>query len=186
MDQWELRDFEDNPDGTFTVFAAPKDADALPYLSADVTVRLNDGKIELLALTLHKQGMRNSDLYPVTPKEVREFPLVQLLNQAEIALSGDSQNGADAGLVNYAALRKEWPKGDVDKVCRAVADLYHHAATINIGRQEVIEAAFEVSKATAGRMIAKARELGYIHVSSAVGRPKKQGKQHGTAETRSQ
>lgn len=186
MDQWELWNFEDNPDGTFTVFAAPKDADALPHLSAEMTVRLNDGKIELLALTLHKQGMRNSDLCPVTPKEVREFPLVQLLNQAEIALSCDSQNDLDDSAVNYAALRKEWPKGDVDKVCKAVADLYHHAATINIGRQEVIEAAFEVSKATAGRMIAKARELGYIHVSSAVGRPKKQGKQHGTPETKSQ
>lgn len=74
---------------------------------------------------------------------------------------------------DFDALRKEWPKGDVPKVSKAVADVYESSTAIGLPPKKEIADYFSVSTATAGRMIAKARELGMLHSQSAVGRPKK-------------
>ena len=59
-------------------------------------------------------------------------------------------------------------------------------ALIGLGKppKEAVADAFKTSKATAGRMIAKARELGILNVSSVGGRPKAKGTGNGEESTK--
>lgn len=188
MSEWEIIEYSDEPDGTFTANAIkPTDGTDVfaPVLGAHFRFRINDGRPELLELTVHNSGPRRGDLRPITAEDLRAIPFVRLMNQAELALQEDEAEDLK-GPINFHEIRKEWPKGDLEKVSKVVAHLYNTAVQKGIPRPVLIADTLEVSHSTANRMIAKARELGYIRVSSALGRPKKQGKQHGQKETRPQ
>ena len=74
-------------------------------------------------------------------------------------------------MTDYKELRKQWPKGDINEVCHAVAEIYNNAIEQGIHVKAAMSTSFGVSTATAGRMIAKARELGILKTVNVGGRP---------------
>lgn len=72
---------------------------------------------------------------------------------------------------NYKELRKQWPKGDINAVCHAVAEIYVNALNSGLPPKVAVMKAFNTPPATAGRMIAKARELGILKTANIGGRP---------------
>lgn len=116
---------------------------------------------------------------------MRDFPYNEILSKAalqiqEIHPPEDGSNEAS----NFHQLRNEWPNGDLEAVSKAVAGEYHLATLTGQPAQQAVAEAFNVSRSTAGRMIAKARELGKIQVKGVVGRPRK-GSDHGKEIPRS-
>lgn len=180
MSQWEIFDYERLPGDSFIANAIDADTPEGHHLGAQLRFQLQDGHPVLVEVTIQDAGTWDGDYNRLTPETVRTLPLASLVTQVELGMS--KTESLDDAMPDYESLRAEWPKGDLSKVLPEVARLYNMAAANNSPRQETVEAAFRVSKATAGRMIAKARELGYIRISGAVGRPKAKGTDHGEEE----
>lgn len=56
--------------------------------------------------------------------------------------------------------RKQWPRGDKQRVSRLVADIFNEANALRIPPIPEIAKRFEVSNRTASRMVAYSREIG--------------------------
>lgn len=87
---------------------------------------------------------------PVMSADLR-VPLSQLTQQATPATAHE----------DVASLREEWPNGDLHRLYRELTDIYNGAMSIRTPARNAVANAFGVSRATAGRMIAAAREAGY-------------------------
>ena len=74
-------------------------------------------------------------------------------------------------MIDYKDLAKEWPKGDINAVCHAVAEIYNNAIQEGKPPKQDVVQAFGTSTSTAGRMIAKARKLGTLTTTNVGGRP---------------
>ena len=74
-------------------------------------------------------------------------------------------------MIDYKDLAKEWPKGDLVKVSHAVAEVYTNAVQEGNPPKQAVVQTFGISTSTAGRMIAKARELGTLTTTNVGGRP---------------
>lgn len=180
MSKWEVVEYERLPGDNFIAYAQTPSTPEGDILGADLYFQMEDGHPVLIKILIENEKMRGGEYSRLTPEAVRTLPVASLVTQVELDFSDDLP--LDDAMPDYASLRAEWPKGDLTKVLPEVARLYNTAAAHNWGRQERVQAAFDVSKATAGRMIAKARELGYIRISGAVGRPKAKGTDHGEEE----
>ena len=181
MSKWEVVEYERLPGDNFIAYAQTSSTPEGDILGADLHFQMEDGHPVLIKILIENAKMKRGEYSRLTPEAVRTLPVASLVTQVELDFSDDLP--LDDALPDWASLRAEWPKGDLTKVLPEVARLYNTAAAHNWGRQERVQAAFDVSKATAGRMIAKARELGYIRISGAVGRPKAKGTDHGEEET---
>lgn len=130
----------------------------------------------------------------ISPGRLRAIPYGQLTAMAEpflndligssYTVSAPTEPDVLSERFDFEALRKEWPKGDLSKVSAAVAEVYLSAIGLGTPPKEAVADAFKTSTATAGRMIAKARELGILNVSSVGGRPKAKGTDHGEESTK--
>lgn len=126
---------------------------------------------------------------PIPTDVLRGIPYAQIMARGLFLLSqnggperpgdgevSDGEIPASLALTDseyYRSLRSEWPKGDIGELIGAVGDVYLQAVVAGTPTQKAVQDAFGVSRATAGRMISKARELGHITVQGAVGRPRK-------------
>lgn len=184
MIKWEIVDYERKPGDQFIVHAVatPGTVDAGHYPGAEMLFHMDDGHPVLVSLTIEDTKQKAGEYNRLAPELVRTFPVATFATQVELALAG--QSSVDDALPDHEALRREWPKGDLDKVSKEVARLYNLAAAENLARQQFVADTFEVSKATAGRMISKARELGHIRISGAAGRPKQKDRSDGTQTPR--
>lgn len=102
---------------------------------------------------------------------LRSIPYERLLGQAAVELN--SQHGtlpAGEELPDFDQLRGEWPKGDTREVARWTAYVYTKAVGEGRAPTKSVADTFKVSRSTAQRMIALARELGML-ASSVVGSP---------------
>ena len=108
---------------------------------------------------------------------MRSVPFRRLFGQADADLSkrAETEAAAPAGaaptdLPDMVKLRAEWPKGDTAEVARWAGRLYAAAAEERSPATKAVEDAFNVSRSTAKRMIALARELGFL-AADVVGAP---------------
>lgn len=65
-------------------------------------------------------------------------------------------------MIDYKDLAKEWPKGDLEKLSHAVAEVYTNALNGGAAPRQSVAIAFKKHEQTAARMIKKARELGIL------------------------
>ena len=65
-------------------------------------------------------------------------------------------------MTDYEDLAKEWPKGDLEKLSHAVAEVYTNALNGGAAPRQSVAIAFKKHDQTAARMIKKARELGIL------------------------
>lgn len=120
---------------------------------------------------------------------LRDMPFRRLFTQASAELR-DREHGKildgqqslpidyfDGKLPDFRELRKEWPKGDTRKVANWAGNLYMAAVADGQPATKAVEDAFGVSRSTAKRMVALARELGFIadHVVGAPGPTSRKG-----------
>lgn len=187
-----MRD-EDTP-SEYTI-EAWKEGDGNVAIFANLRVREFDNPTRLELIGVEIGGMHTGTPgstemtfeVPVPVEEIRDLPYSQLIARAQLLLGGRGFGDAlDLSIedISFDELRKEWPKGDVDAVSRAVGVVYRLSIVDGQPAQKSVQKAFGVSRATAGRMISKARELGYIAVQGVTGRPRK-GSDHGKKIPRS-
>ena len=65
-------------------------------------------------------------------------------------------------MIDYKDLAKEWPKGDLEKLSHAVAEVYTSAIRNDEPPTQAVAKAFKKHYRTAIRMVTKARELGIL------------------------
>lgn len=96
---------------------------------------------------------------------------VDLKHRTRLSAGVDSLLDSDPQILpDFRELRKEWPKGDTRKVASWAGYLYAAAVADGQPATKAVEDAFGVSKATARRMIARARELDFL-ADDVVGAP---------------
>ena len=69
-------------------------------------------------------------------------------------------------MIDYKDLAKEWPKGDLEKLSHAVAEVYTNAIHNDEPPTQAVAKAFKKHYRTAIRMVMKARELGILKESA--------------------
>ncbi|GEM_PF-6509299 len=86
-------------------------------------------------------------------------------------------------IIDYATLRKEWPNGNNMRGLLAVVSfIYNRAVQRELPATMQVAKAFGVSRATASRMIARAREDGF-DLANPVPYPGRRKGNNGTKET---
>ena len=99
----------------------------------------------------------------VTTALLRTLPLAKVTTTILMALKiryGD-ETVSDVGEIEVTADdRKQWPRGDKERVSRLVAKIFTKATDMNIPPIPEIAKKFEVSNRTASRMVAYSREIG--------------------------
>lgn len=119
-------------------------------------------------------------LLPTSAALMRTIPYARLLRQALTELEEqdnnmqivENRNLSDVQeLPNFAELRKEWPKGDTREVAKWAGYVYMKAVADGEASTKAVAESFGVSRSTAKRMIALAREQEFIaaHVVGAPG-----------------
>lgn len=186
MDGWQIFDIERAEDAADewiipATFEGLDDDDLQVWVNLRVRTDDDWEQVELLTVEIGAQrvyiGKEWELRVPIPMDAMREIPFAQLIARAQLIAQGHpvEMQGEAWRVPHYATLRNEWPNGDVQAVVKAVADVYHRAVIYGHPAQQAVQEAFTVSRSTAGRMISKARELGMIHVSSVVGRPRRKG-----------
>ncbi|WP_414120835.1 hypothetical protein [Corynebacterium nuruki] len=114
---------------------------------------------------------------PFSPVELRDVPYRRLLSQATLDAGRRESDYRVQNPPDFKALRAEWPKGDTDEVARWAGWVYKRAVADGQPATKAVEDAFGVSRSTAKRMVALARELGFIadHVVGAPGPTSRKG-----------
>ncbi|MFS0216669.1 hypothetical protein ACL1KS_09145 [Corynebacterium striatum] len=198
MSTWALLEVEATPDEGVNFYTALFFGEGEPKLKVVLYLQKYPGKhAEIVAVEVREAGMMEKPIRAISPGRLRAIPFGLLTSMAETSIAemettGDYRLNAPAEIetiresVDVPALRKEWPNGDLDEFSTVVAEVYTAAYQLGEPPKESVADFFNISTSTAGRMISKARALGKLKAASVGGRPKKQGKQHGTPETRSQ
>lgn len=165
-----------------------------PGLVADLTMYKEPGMPARITACKVTTAISDQAKNGITPGQLRAIPYGQLTAMSEYAivdmLNGDPRAFAPTEpevlleTYDFDELKKQWPKGDLVKVSTAVADVYISAIGFGKPPKPAVAEAFNTSTATAGRMIAKARELGILNVSSVGGRPKAKGTDNGEESTK--
>ncbi|WP_313094395.1 DUF6214 family protein [Corynebacterium variabile] len=112
-------------------------------------------------------------ILPLFARELSRVPYSRLLAQATVDLSRTDDFTPDDpdDLPDFHALRAEWPNGQrADEVALWAGNLYTRAVVDGQAATKAVEDAFGVSKSTAKRMIARARDSGYL-ADDVVGAP---------------
>lgn len=115
----------------------------------------NTGKLAVTEVTITGED--------VTTALLRTLPLAKVTTTILMALKlryGD-ETISDVGEIEVTADdRKQWPRGDKQRVSRLVADIFNKATEMNLPPIPEIAKRFEVSNRTASRMVAYSREIG--------------------------
>lgn len=186
MSNWEIYEVRPADNGSEYIIEAWHFVDDQAGLSVWANLRVresgNPNQLELIGVEIggmHYVPMETIQQFevPIPVDEIRSLPYAHLISRAQLLLGYKEidEDAPDVSLndVDLKALREEWPRGDVESVANTVGVLYRMAIADGSPAQKVVQDAFDVSRATAGRMISKARELGYIRVQGVVGRPRK-------------
>lgn len=121
----------------------------------------------------HAAAEGGTAVLPLFARELSRVPYTRLLAQAAVELNrADNFTPDDPdNLPDFHAMRAEWPNGQrVDEVVMWAANLYTRAVVEGQAATKAVEDAFGVSKSTAKRMIARARDRGYL-TDDVVGAP---------------
>lgn len=142
-------------------------------VDAKSTLSIDDEVVD--SLPDHGQIPADSDL-------LRGVPFRRLMTQAAADLREREREHIEHGqqtlpvdffggeVPDFRALRAEWPKGDTERVASWAGHLYAAAVADGQPANRAVEDAFGVSRTTAQRMIARARELGFL-ADDVVGAP---------------
>lgn len=182
MNDWSLLEVE-AVDGSPGYYVATYFGEGTPLLDVEITFYQQPGTRAEIARCEVGTSAIEPTRGKITPGRLRAIPYGQLTAMVEpfiieletsggFTVSGPAHDDVLEELYDFQELRKEWPKGDLTKVSTAVADVYLSAIGNGTPPKNDVAERFNTSKATAGRMIAKARELGILKVSSVGGRPK--------------
>lgn len=112
-------------------------------------------------------------ILPLFARELSRVPYTRLLAQAAVELNQteDFTPEDPDDMPDFHALRAEWPNGQrADEVALWAGNLYTRAVVDGHAATKAVEDAFGVSKSTAKRMIARARDRGYL-ADDVVGAP---------------
>lgn len=110
---------------------------------------------------------------PLFARELSRVPYTRLLAQAsaELNRTDDFTPEDPDDMPDFHALRAEWPNGQrADEVALWAGNIYTRAVVDGHAATKAVEDAFGVSKSTAKRMIARARDRGYL-ADDVVGAP---------------
>lgn len=142
-------------------------------VDARSTLSIDDEVVD--SLPDHGQIPADSDL-------LRGVPFRRLMTQAAASIREREREHLEHGqqtlpvdffggeVPDFRALRAEWPKGDIDKVASWAGHLYATAVADGQPANRAVEDAFGVSRTTAQRMIARARDRGFL-ADDVVGAP---------------
>lgn len=167
---WRL---DDLPGGTVVAHFELVDADPLP-LRADVTYKFTQGQpgMRMVGLDLYLED-GSDDAIDTTI--IRKVPFLQFQSDLIEWLEKDYPTRTPLPLENGLVpieVRKQWPKGDLGQVFYYLQWVYDNAVKYNLRSTDEVARMFDVSRATAGRMIQKARAAG-ISLSTPVNSPRK-------------
>lgn len=109
----------------------------------------------LMSINVH----RPAGDHPVAAGDLRAFSLSELVTMARDA--ADSTVHVTEEHMTQVEAQMEWPNGDLRKVFGPVATVYNDAVARQQPATKAVADYMEVSRATAGRIISKAREAGY-------------------------
>lgn len=136
--------------------------------AGDVTLKVipRSGGFHVRGVTLES----SQDDVPVTSESLRTVPVGRLLHACRYAvfatgvpsLANTTWSSHQLGGWVPEYIREQWPSGRVDVVLDTVTLLYRIAAAVGEAPTQSVAASFGVSRATASRMIAKAREAGLL------------------------
>lgn len=193
---WEIESTKDSPDHYEVEFRGS----GTPNVALILLLQAKPGSnAQILSVYLHPELIPGTnetvDSNPIlTPARLREIPYGRLTAMAQPFIDQLRQSGhqmmmptpPDAlhDFFDFDALKAEWPKGDLAAVSDAVSGVYEAALSVGEPPKTAVAEAFKTSLTTAGRMIAKARELGILNVSSVGGRPKAKGTDNGQESTK--
>ncbi|MGP5432475.1 DUF6214 family protein [Corynebacterium variabile] len=121
----------------------------------------------------HAAAEGGTAVLPLFARELSRVPYTRLLAQAAVELNrADNFTPDDPdNLPDFHAMRAEWPNGQrADEVALWAGNLYTRAVVDGHAATKAVEDAFGVSKSTAKRMIARARDRGYL-ADDVVGAP---------------
>lgn len=198
MSAWALLEVEASPGVDTNHYTASFFGEGEPNLKVVLYLRHSpNSRPEIVTVEIEEASLLDPPTKAISPSRLRDIPFGLLTSMAETSItdmesSGDYRTDAPAEpeaireRFDVEALRKEWPSGDLDAFADLVTEIYLSAYQRGLPPKETVANFLETSTSTAGRMIAKARQLGKLKASSVGGRPKKQGKQHGQKETRPQ
>lgn len=191
MSNWELLDVEAHPSMGKPFFSARFIDRGDPDLHIDLCIMLTPQRqakvvstaVELVSEADNERGIPAGRLRSIPYGELT-LKVLGRLNHPAVRARGLGNIGQPQHEYDYRELRQQWPNGDVERVSKAVADSYTAAITSGQPPKPTIAERFEVSTSTASRMIAKARELGFLRAQSVGGRPKQKDRSDGTQTPR--
>lgn len=190
MSNWELLEVEAHPSMGKPFFLARFIDRGDPDLHIDLCVMLTPQRqakvvstaVELVSEADNERGIPAGRLRSIPYGELT-VKVLGRLNHPSVRL-GLGYIGQDEDEYDFRELRQEWPNGDIEQVSKVVTGSYLHAIVSGHPPKTVIAERFGVSTSTASRMIAKARELGFLHAQSVGGRPKQKDRNDGTQTPR--
>lgn len=157
-------------DGDFVVHREHHEGDGVTSFSLEgvpdamVTVHfgVERGRVTFRELDFEGEDITAEMLRAVSLPDMRAAILDDLQDRMPIK-KAESRNG-----VSLADLRQEWPNGErLNLFLRVVAKLYNDASARQRPPTMAVASALSVSRATASRMVAKAREAGINLVDPA-------------------
>lgn len=159
------------------------------YVRLQLTVGWDvDHPEDLYTLRMVVDGVDPTDnaghvVLPARADFLRTIPYRKLLSQAATELTARNSESPTieklqrvTEVPDLKALRSEWPKGDVQTVVKWVGYVYTTAVADGNAPTTAVSHEFGVSRATAQRMVAAAREGGFIAEHVVGGPGSRQGK----------
>lgn len=135
-------------DGNVEYDIPPKD-----HAEAQVVFEVEGGRVTISQLEFWARDMTLEMIRSLSLGEVRAAILDELQEQLPIVRR-------DVSPITSTELRREWPHGDnLERLLIAVARVYNAAIARERPPTMAVANEFDVSRATASRMVAKAREL---------------------------
>jgi hypothetical protein len=135
-------------------FFARIDDPQLPVV-VELDVDVQDGRYVATRMTL----VARKRTQPVSSDTLRMIPISELVTRAAVQAPVGTSHASPLGDKTAAEIRA---MGLTDDVLEAIASTYRMAVLCNIPATEAVAERLEVSRATAGRWIARARERGYL------------------------
>lgn len=137
-----------------------------------ITPDVRIGRFEVSSLTVHAKD--------VTGVLIRSMPLQRITEEALSLMAARGWPGLRPMRVVTEEQRSLWPK-EKGKVAPLISVVYTDASIRGLPPVEAVAAQFQVAKRTATRMIAHARETGWLTIDPV--HTTRKGTSHGTGET---